>query len=453
MAYSDTGTVDLLRESEPAEGASRSVLGARRTPRPVEGSPVTGRSDDAMDVMAKLVENGNPEALGESDLFRLVSALGLTGLEVRAGDDNRLLWRYGAGRPGSPQVADGLVLVPLGGSPVCRAGWRLLLALFGLLMPDPVAIPVRGAGNTGIVGRSCAIRDLRRELRRFAPTDITVLLEGETGVGKEVAARELHRLSHRPGSFVPVNIAAMPGALLQAELFGSERGAFTGADRSRRGLVARADKGTLFLDEIGDVDPRVQPHLLRFLETGEVRPVGSDRFHRVDVRIVAATNVNLGRIVETGDFRRDLYYRLAAVRIVVPPLRERREDVLLLKSLFQNDIERRYGLRACRWSRQAEALLTAHGWPGNVRELRHAVEVATVRAAGGVVTPSHLPIQTEAAVPEGRWHLAVAEFRRRMLAAALHRNGGNRSAAARELGISRQSVLYHIRHLGLRDGV
>ncbi len=453
MAYSDTGTVDLLRESEPAEGASWSVLGAGTSPRPVEGSPVTGRSDDAMEVMAKLVENGDPEALGEADLFRLVSALGMTGLEVRAGDDNRLLWRCGAGRPGPPQVADGLVVVPLGGSPVSRAGWRLLLALFGLLMPDPVAIPVRGARNTGIVGRSCAIRDLRRELRRFAPTDITVLLEGETGVGKEVAARELHRLSHRPGSFVPVNIAAMPGALLQAELFGSERGAFTGADRSRRGLVARADKGTLFLDEIGDVDPRVQPHLLRFLETGEVRPVGSDRFHRVDVRIVAATNVHLGRIVETGDFRRDLYYRLAAVRIVVPPLRERREDVLLLKSLFQNDIERRYGLRACRWSRQAEALLTAHGWPGNVRELRHAVEVATVRAAGGVVTPSHLPIQTEAAVPEGRWHLAVAEFRRRMLAAALHRNGGNRSAAARELGISRQSVLYHIRHLGLRDGV
>jgi DNA-binding NtrC family response regulator len=406
-----------------------------------------------MEVLARLVEFGGPEALGEREVTRLVNALGLTGLEVRSENDDRPLWRCGGGRPGAPQVVDGIAVIPLGGSPVDQSGWRLLLALFGLLMPDPVSASDRAEDETGIVGSSCAAQELRRELRKFAPTDITVLLEGETGVGKEVAARALHGLSERSGDFVPVNIAAMPGSLLQAELFGSVRGAFTGADRSRPGLVDRADGGTLFLDEVGDVDPRTQVHLLRFLETGEVRPVGSDRYNRVDVRIVAATNVDLSRMIDSGVFRQDLYYRLAAVRIVVPPLRERREDVLLLKSLFQDDIERRHGLLPCRWSREAESLLVAYGWPGNIRELRHAVEVAAVRAAGGVVTRAHLPMLPGEPAPERRWHLALADFRRRTLTAALRRNGGNRSAAARELGISRQSLLYHIRNLGLGDGL
>ncbi len=417
-----------------------------------EGLWMIARPDEAMDVMAKLVEIGGPQALGERDLSRLINALGLTGLEVRSGDDDRPLWRCGGGRRGSPHEVDGLSVIPLGGSPAGQPGWRLLLALFGLLMPDPVSTPAQAERETGIVGTSRATQELRRELRKFARTDIAVLLEGETGAGKEVAARALHGLSDRTGSFVPVNIAAMPGSLLQAELFGSVRGAFTGADRSRPGLVDRADGGTLFLDEVGDVDLGMQVHLLRFLETGEVRPVGSDQFHRVDVRIVAATNADLCRTIGTGTFREDLYYRLAAVRIIVPPLRERREDVLLLRSLFQNDLERRHRLPPCRWSRAAEASLLAHRWPGNVRELRHAVEVAAVRAAGGVVTPAHLPTQPGAPEPSRRWHLALAEFRRRTLTAALRRNGGNRSAAARELGISRQSLLYHIRNLGLGDG-
>ena len=414
---------------------------------------MVGEPEQTLEVLAKLVEQGDPRALGERDLSRLVSALGLTGLEVRSENDGRSLWRCGDGRPGSPHVVDGLSVIPLGGSPGSAPGWRLLLALFGLLMPDPVAGGVRGERETGIVGRSRAIRDLGRELQRFAPTDISVLLEGETGVGKEVAARVLHRFSDRTGTFVPVNIGSMPGSLLQAELFGSVRGAFTGADRSRRGLVDRAEHGTLFLDEVGDMDPRTQVQLLRFLETGEVRPVGSNRFHRVNVRIVAATNVDLDDLTGAGAFRRDLFYRLAAVRIVVPPLRERREDILLLKALFQDEIARRHRLSRSGWSREAESMLVMYDWPGNVRELRHAVEVATIRAAGGVVTSSHLPIQPGGDIPPGRWHLEVAAFRRRLLGAALRRNGGNRSATARELGISRQSVLYHIRNLGLRDHV
>jgi sigma-54-dependent transcriptional regulator len=402
-------------------------------------------------VGARRVPRGGMEALEEGDLLRLVKALGLTGLEVRSGCDGRPMWRCGAGRPGSAEVLDRLSVVPLGGAPAWLPGWRLLLALFGLFMPDPVAAPESYDDGTGVVGNSRAMRDLRRELREFAPTDITVLLKGETGAGKEVAARALHRLSGRTGSFVPVNIAAMPGNLLESELFGSLRGAFTGADRSRRGLVDQADRGTLFLDEVGDVDPRVQVHLLRFLETKEVRPLGSDRVHRVDVRIVVATHVDLRRLIADGRFRKDLYYRLAAVQIAVPPLRERREDILILKSLFQAGIEARNGVRPCHWSQEAESVLVAHPWPGNVRELRHAVEVATVRAAGCVVAPSHLPIQPRAPMREQRWHSALAECRRRMLSAALRRNGGNRSAAARDLGISRQSLLYHIRKLDLGD--
>lgn len=404
-----------------------------------------------MDVMAELVERGGPEAVEESDLTRLFNALGLTGVEVRSRGDGRAVWRCGEGRPGSPQVVDRLTVVPLGGSPLWLSGWRLLLALISLFMSDAGGAPEPTDQNTGMVGNSCAMRDLQLELGRFAPTDITVLLRGETGAGKEVAARALHRMSGRPGRFVPVNIAAMPGNLLEAELFGSKQGAFTGADRSRRGLVDRADRGTLFLDEVGDLDPRVQVHLLRFLETREVRPLGSDRFHRVDVRIVVATHVDLRGLVARGGFRQDLYYRLAAVQIEVPALRERREDIPVLKSLFQAEIEARYGLRPCRWSRDAESMLVAYSWPGNVRELRHAVEVATVRAAGRVVAPSHLPIQSQAPAAEGRWHVALGEFRRRMLSAALRRNSGNRSAAARDLGISRQSLLYHIRNLGLGD--
>ena len=228
---------------------------------------MTGRPDDAVDVMVRMVEAGSPEALEEGDVVRLLGAFDLTGVEVRSGWDGRSMWRWGGGRPGAVQEEERLTVVPLGGTPSWSYGWRLLGALLRLLMPDPVAEPDSVARSVGALGTSRAMQDLRRELVKFAPTDITVLLQGETGAGKEVAARALHNLSGRAGNFVPVNIAAMPGSLLEAELFGALRGAFTGADRSRRGLVDRAERGTLFLDEVGDVDPRVQLHLLRFLES------------------------------------------------------------------------------------------------------------------------------------------------------------------------------------------
>jgi DNA-binding NtrC family response regulator len=306
-----------------------------------------------------------------------------------------------------------------------------------------------GWEETGIQGDSPAAVELRQTLGRFARTDFSVLLQGETGVGKELCALALHRLSGRGGRFVPVNVAAIPDGLLEAELFGSLRGAFTGAAARRVGLVDSADRGTLFLDEVGDLEPRLQVKLLRFLESREVRPLGSDSFHTVDARIVTATHRNLHARMSSGGFRADLYFRVASATIRVPPLRERREDIPLLRSVFAERAVRRDGVAPCRWSASAVASLVRYHWPGNIRELRSVVEVAMVRAAGETVRPEHLPMQSAGRVPKGGWHAALDEFRRSFLADALTRHAGNRSAAARELGISRQALHYHIRNLGI----
>jgi transcriptional regulator with AAA-type ATPase domain len=401
--------------------------------------------------LAHLVDGPGPEALAEDQVLHLVAALGIEGLEVRSGLDGQAIWRWGRGEPG-PSVNNGrLEVVPLGGDPTLDPAWRLLVGLLDLMVPERANAGYGAQTETGIHGSSLAIERVRREIEEVARTGFGVVLRGETGVGKEVAARALHRLSGRSGRFVPVNVAAMPGELLEAELFGSVRGAFTGADRSRQGLVDAADGGTLFLDEIGDLDLTLQVKLLRFLESQEVRPVGSNQFHTVDVRIVSATHQDLDRRVAEGSFRPDLYYRICTLPITIPPLRDRTEDIPVLKSLFQGEAVERTGLSACRWSQEAESVLLRYHWPGNVRELRHIVGVAMVRAAGGTVLPAHLPIDTETDIPRGRWDDALTDFKRRFLSAALRRNQSNRSATARELGISRQALLYHIRNLGLRN--
>jgi transcriptional regulator with PAS, ATPase and Fis domain len=285
----------------------------------------------------------------------------------------------------------------------------------------------------------------------FGPTDLTVLVQGETGVGKEVVATALHRRSGRTGRFVPVNVAAIPSDLLEAELFGSVRGAFTGATRSRPGLVRAANGGTLFLDEVGDLSPQLQAKMLRFLESREVRAVGSTTFERVDVRVLSATHRDLRTGIEHGWFRSDLFYRLASTAVEVPPLRHRAEDIGPFRALFEAEVRRRVGLAGCRWSAAAERALARYPWPGNVRELRHVVEVAVVKAAGGIVTADTLSLAPGCPAPSGRWAEAMHDFRRSFLRAALRRNAGNRTATARELGISRQTLHYHLRQLGLRD--
>jgi len=215
--------------------------------------------------------------------------------------------------------------------------------------------------------------------------------------------------------------------------------------------VAAADGGTLFLDEVGDLDLALQVKLLRFLESGEVRPVGSDRTKLMDVRVVCATHRNLDRLVREGRFRGDLFFRMAVAKIGVPPLRKRIEDILVLRSIFEHESSHRHGLQVSKWSVAAERWLLNHRWPGNVRELKHTVEVAMARAGGGTIRPEHLPLTEQPTALRGTWESSVGDFKRRFLSEVLARHRGNRSAAARELGISRQALLYQLRKLDLRE--
>jgi two-component system response regulator AtoC len=413
-----------------------------------------GSSNEAsiVSAMAEIVDRAGPEGLTREMGERLLVALGVCGLEVRSAVDGRLLWSLGNGVSGAEVRHGRVVVVPLGGEAHDVPAWRLLTGIFDLFAPAGLAPEHEDVEETGFFGVSTAARAVRRELCELGPSHLPVLVVGETGVGKEVAARALHRLSGRRGAFVPVNVAAIPVGLLEAELFGSVKGAFTGADRSRQGLTVAADGGTLFLDEIGELDPPLQVKLLRFLEDQEVRPVGAIQSKKVDVRIISATHRNLDRRMREGAFRQDLYFRIAAPPLLIPPLRDRRQDILLLRDIFERDAVDRHGVTPSAWSGEAEAVLEHHSWPGNVRELRQAVEIALVRAAGSVVRPEHLPITEPESVPTGTWETAQRDFRLRFLRAALERNGGNRSATAREIGISRQALLYHLRNLGIMNG-
>jgi len=215
--------------------------------------------------------------------------------------------------------------------------------------------------------------------------------------------------------------------------------------------VTAADGGTFFLDEVGDLDLALQVKLLRFLESGEVRQVGSDRTKLLDVRVICATHRNIERRVREGRFREDLYYRIAVAKIQVPALRERLEDISILTKIFEEEASHRHGLQISSWTVAAERRLLNHRWPGNVRELKHTVEVAMARAAGATIRPEHLPLAEESTVLRGTWDSALGVFKRRFLTDVLTRHRGNRSAAARELGISLQALLYQLKKLELRE--
>jgi DNA-binding NtrC family response regulator len=403
-----------------------------------------------VEALAYVVERGGFEGLTPELVARLLTALGVTGLEIRDAVQRRLIWRVGDGSAGTEIRQGRIVVIPLGGDANEGPTWRLLTRVFEMYAPLSAEPSEPEVEVTGFYGISAAARSVRHELCELGPSHLPILLQGETGVGKEIAARALHRLSRRNGAFVPVNVAAIPSSLLEAELFGSVKGAYTGADRSRQGLVVAADGGTLFLDEVGDLDPPLQVKLLRFLDSQEVRPVGATRSKQVDVRILSATHRDLERRVQEGGFRQDLYYRIAAPTLTIPPLRERREDIGLLRDLFEREAEARHDIAPGTWSGETDAIMRRYGWPGNVRELRQAIEVALVRAGGGVVRPEHLPITETSPAPAGTWEEAQRDFRRRYLLAALERNNGNRSATARELGISRQALLYHLKKLGIK---
>jgi two-component system response regulator AtoC len=317
----------------------------------------------------------------------------------------------------------------------------------------------RAVGDRPIVAASPPMIDLLEILERAAEYKATVLLTGESGTGKEVLARAIHAQSGRRGqAFVAVNCAAIPEALLESELFGHARGAFTGADRARRGLFVEADGGTLFLDEIGELPPPLQAKLLRVLQEEEVMPIGESKPRSIDVRVIAATSRDLEREVASGRFREDLFYRLDVFRVRVPPLRERREDVPLLVDHFIARFRETLGKAVRTITDDALDRLVDHAWPGNVRELENVVERAMILADSDRITLADLPeaIATPRKKPtsspaSGDFSMRRARrrFESELIRRALDATGGNRTRAARLLEISHRALLYKIKEYGL----
>ena len=324
-----------------------------------------------------------------------------------------------------------------------------------------------------LIGASAAMAALRQEIALVAGSDLAVLVTGETGVGKELVARRIHDASPRADeALIHVNCAALPITIAESELFGHVAGAFTGASRDRAGKFEVADGGTLFLDEIGELPLELQPKLLRALQQGEIQRVGSDRVHRVNVRVIAATNRDLEAEIARGRFRADLYHRLAVFPLRVPPLRDRADDIPHLAAHFADESARRLGLTRVRISAAAKALLQAADWPGNVRELENVVSRAVLRAAGasrppdGVVTiePAHVdvvagagpaPVGASSPVPAAMTEAPLRDqleaFERQAILDAVVRHGGNWAAAARSLGMHRSNLHHRATRLGLRD--
>ena len=330
-------------------------------------------------------------------------------------------------------------------------------------------------GFRRVVGESKSWKDVLTQTAKVAPTDTTVLVTGESGTGKEVVARMIHRGSARArGPFVAINCAALPETLLESELFGHEKGAFTGATAARAGSIEQAAGGVLFLDEVGEMSRSVQAKLLRVLQEREFQRLGAVKTIRADVRIVAATNRDLAAAIARGEFREDLYYRLHVFEIALPPLRERKEDVLPLAESFLEELTHVVGRPAAGISREAREVLLAYSWPGNVRELRNVLERATILCDGGLITAEHLPRELGAAAPvASRSTAAIApaadaahasqaapatdapatfnldDAERDLIVKALEASGNNRSQAARLLGLARPQLYHRLRKYGL----
>jgi two-component system response regulator AtoC len=297
-----------------------------------------------------------------------------------------------------------------------------------------------------IVGRSPAMLQVYKLVARVAQTQSTVLVAGESGTGKELVARAIHSHSSRSaGPFVGVNCTALTESLLESELFGHQKGAFTGAVAQKRGLFEEAQGGTLFLDEIGDVGPKMQAQLLRVLQEGEIRRVGGNEAVRIDVRVVAATNRELEEEVRAGRFREDLYFRINVVTVKLPPLRERPSDVPLLVEHFVRKYAARERRRDAGTSQEAMALFCRYGWPGNVRELENVIERALAMSKDGIILPSDLPVEVSQAqriAPTGLIddRPRLAELERRYIELVLRETGGNKKRAAEILGIDRRTL-------------
>ncbi|MHB1557717.1 MAG: sigma-54-dependent transcriptional regulator [Isosphaeraceae bacterium] len=321
-------------------------------------------------------------------------------------------------------------------------------------------------GTPLLIGETPVMQQVRRLIETIAPTDATVMILGETGTGKELIARNLHDKSRRSDrAFIPVNCGALPENLVESELFGHRKGAFTGADSNRKGLFEVANGGTLFLDEVGELDKSVQVKLLRFLESGEIRRVGENEPFRVDVRVLCATNRDLRDMVAQELFREDLFFRLNTFEIYLPPLRDRKADIpALARHMLARYVSRR-GLTQSTISPEALEVLQNHAWPGNIRELANMIERATILAGDGPILPEHLPTQLPARgksqaaaatasssnggphfqIPEGNPTLRDIEMK--YILTVLEKHTGNKPAAARELGISLKTLYNKINQL------
>ncbi|AUS67918.1 two-component system response regulator ZraR [Escherichia albertii] len=306
-------------------------------------------------------------------------------------------------------------------------------------------MPAVSASQFGMVGKSAAMQHLLSEIALVAPSEATVLIHGDSGTGKELVARAIHASSAcREKPLVALNCAALNESLLESELFGHEKGAFTGADKRREGRFVEADGGTLFLDEIGDISPMMQVRLLRAIQEREVQRVGSNQTIPVDVRLIAATHRDLAEEVNAGRFRRDLYYRLNVVAIEVPSLRQRREDIPLLADHFLQRFAERNRKAVKGFTPQAMDLLIHYDWPGNIRELENAVERAVVLLTGEYISERELPLAiagTPIPMAQSQDIQPLVEVEKEVILAALEKTGGNKTEAARQLGITRKTLL------------
>jgi DNA-binding NtrC family response regulator len=352
---------------------------------------------------------------------------------------------------------------------VSRACERTRLRRENVLLKDTV---IRLEGSPEIYGSSAAMQTVRDLIARVAPTDATVLITGETGTGKELVARAIHRHSPRASQpFVAVNCAAFTETLLESELFGHEKGAFTGADRTRQGLFEAAHEGTLFLDEVAEMSPAAQAKLLRVVTDGQVMRLGTTQPRKVDVRLLAATHRDLQQRVREGLFRQDLYYRLAVVPIAIPPLRERREDIPVLAELFARQVAMELKLPKRTFSPEALAKLTRYEFPGNVRELRNLIERASILSVGNELSVDNFPVPTGTAASLESQELAsrkraplsdllpevddlrsfLAEAEKTLILRTLKSTNGAQAEAARRLGISRSDLGYKIAKYGINE--
>jgi transcriptional regulator with PAS, ATPase and Fis domain len=319
-------------------------------------------------------------------------------------------------------------------------------------VPDrlPIRDLVDPMTHAGVVGESTEWRDVLKKATQVAVTETTVLLTGESGTGKEVVARFIHRASGRKnGPFVALNCAALPEQLLESELFGYERGAFTGAQQSKPGHIELAARGVVFLDEVSEMSLCAQAKVLRVLQEREFRRLGGTRIVKAHIRVIAATNRDLRTAVDRGDFREDLYYRLQVFDICIPPLRQRPADIVPLCEVFLQEIGKSFGRPPGGLTKDAREALLSHDWPGNVRELRNALERAAILAEGGLIHPQHLSLRSlsKASGDQTTTHLGTVE--RETIERVLRETRWNKSSAAQRLGLSRTQLYGRLRKYGL----